>query len=268
MDRDSPPFWFQPPTTPSRTHRRPHSPIINPVILIILLPILTLLIIFFLLPSFLSHASLIFRPNSSVKKSWDSINIFLVLFAILCGVLARRNDDASPSEEENFNDTEKLNTSVSNRWFDDSDRKAYSSPVGIELPGTGVGRLRRSSNSYPDLRQESLWETGERRYRFYDDFDVNLNRSTVSDYVYDGAQRSEIREVDRDETFVKVWFLLFVLRFILIQFGSVCPIFIMLMLMLSFVIGDSGGYICKSSISATEVTGTTTTASTSGQFAS
>ncbi|KAI3443596.1 hypothetical protein Pfo_000261 [Paulownia fortunei] len=70
-------FWFQPPTTlllPRRRRRQP-SPLLNPVVLILAIPILTLLVLFFLVPPFLSHTNQILRPNS-VRKSWDSLNIF------------------------------------------------------------------------------------------------------------------------------------------------------------------------------------------------
>ncbi|KAI4344558.1 hypothetical protein L6164_011772 [Bauhinia variegata] len=70
------------------------SPFLSPPLLIILFPIFTLIFLFFAVPSFLSVTSHLLRPTS-VKKSWDSFNIFLVVFAILCGVFARRNDDES-----------------------------------------------------------------------------------------------------------------------------------------------------------------------------
>ncbi|KAI6687757.1 hypothetical protein NL676_024585 [Syzygium grande] len=44
----------------------------------------------FIVPPFLSLTSQIFRARS-IKKSWDTINLVLVLFAIICGFLRRTN---------------------------------------------------------------------------------------------------------------------------------------------------------------------------------
>ncbi|KAJ0745730.1 hypothetical protein HanPI659440_Chr10g0401801 [Helianthus annuus] len=82
----SPALWFQPPVT---TTRRRRTPLIDPVFLIILIPVLALLFFFICIPPFLSHASHILNP----KSTWDSLNMFLVLFAILCGLMSRKDDD-------------------------------------------------------------------------------------------------------------------------------------------------------------------------------
>ncbi|KAK4337945.1 hypothetical protein RND71_042432 [Anisodus tanguticus] len=206
-DGDSPPMWSQPTTTLLRQRRRqpPSPPIINPVVLILLLPILTLLVLFFLVPPFLSHSTQILRPNS-VKKGWDSFNILLVVFAILCGVFARKNEDStSPVERNrivstsdhssNFNYGETRENISNDRWFEPSEEKSYNfAPIG--LPETGVNRLRRSSSSYPDLRQVPQWETGENQSRFYDDFGVNLYRPA--------AEYDSHRPLRREEPDVKV----------------------------------------------------------------
>lgn len=215
LDGDSPPIWSQPTTTLLRQRRRqpPSPPIINPVVLILLLPILALLILFFLVPPFLTHTTQILRPNS-VKKGWDSFNILLVVFAILCGVFARKNDDnsavdggasvernttVSTSDSSSFNDDTRQHVS-NDRWFEPSGEKTYNfAPVG--LPETGLNRLRRSSSSYPDLRQVPQWETGENQSRFFDDFGVNLYRSTASEYHSHRQRRSERQ---REEPDIKV----------------------------------------------------------------
>lgn len=199
-DGDSPPFWSTSTATilhHQRRRRRSPSPIFSPVTLIILLPMLALLIIFFLVPPFLFHTSQILRPTYSVRKSWDSLNILLVVFAILCGVFARRNDDdvsaaetssdevsAASSSAVSFNERRAQHTETSQvtRWFD--------APVG--LPDAGANRLRRNSSSYPDLRHGQLWETGETRHRFLDDFSDQLNRR---------ATRSD---AEKDENGIKV----------------------------------------------------------------
>ncbi|KAJ0881955.1 hypothetical protein HanRHA438_Chr10g0479851 [Helianthus annuus] len=82
----SPALWFQPPVT---TTRRRRTPLIDPVFLIILIPVLALLFFFICIPPFLSHASHILNP----KSTWDSLNMFLVLFAILCGLMSRNDDE-------------------------------------------------------------------------------------------------------------------------------------------------------------------------------
>ncbi|GFS43436.1 hydroxyproline-rich glycoprotein family protein [Actinidia rufa] len=112
----------------------------------------------------------------SVKKSWDSLNVLLVIFAILCGVFARKNDDASAATDEsstNASFVEKSQPSGSRQWYEYSDRR-----VDDNSPVTSGGRLRRSSSSYPDLRQVPEWETGDSQFRFFDDLGVNMYRSS------------------------------------------------------------------------------------------
>ncbi|ONH97659.1 hypothetical protein PRUPE_7G204200 [Prunus persica] len=161
------------------------SPLLSPPVLIILLPIITFLFLFCTIPPFLSLTSQILRPTISVKKSWDSLNVLLVVFAILCGIFAKRNDDGSPAEEDPIqNASDPLNNSIAannttntseaevllpQQWFGFSERP----------PETRGGRLRRSSSSYPDLRQlgqQSSWESGDHsksQFRFFDDFEIN-----------------------------------------------------------------------------------------------
>ncbi|XP_027338357.1 formin-like protein 20 [Abrus precatorius] len=165
------------------THRRSwHSspPFISPPLLIILFPIVILTILFLAVPPLLSAATRLLRP-ASVKNSWDSLNILLVVFAILCGVFARRNDD-EPSPNNNDHDHAVPDRNAAFRkvpleegqWFGfPEERKVYDAPPSrFQSPATGVTRLRRNSSSYPDLRQ---WETSDDRYkfRFYDDFEID-----------------------------------------------------------------------------------------------
>ncbi|KAL6222009.1 hypothetical protein ACLB2K_005401 [Fragaria x ananassa] len=77
-----------------RRHRTSSSPLLSPPVLIILLPTVILLFLIYAIPPLLSLTSHILQPTVSVKKSWDSLNVFLVIFAILCGVFARKHDDA------------------------------------------------------------------------------------------------------------------------------------------------------------------------------
>ncbi|XP_059431692.1 uncharacterized protein LOC132165222 [Corylus avellana] len=173
-----------PPTTSMPPRGRSSStPLLSPPLLIVLVPIIAFAFLFFAVRPFLSLTSHVLRPNT-VKKSWDSLNIFLVLFAILCGIFARKNDDgllpeetANASSASNKTNEGEGEQSTSQQWFRYSETKIYDTPSGA--PATGVTRLKRSSSSYPDLRQESLWETGDDRFqfRFFDDFEINKYQS-------------------------------------------------------------------------------------------
>lgn len=199
---DPPPFWSPPPLSSAMIRRRrsPSPPFISLPVLIILLPVLALILLFFAIRPLLSFAPQLFRP-SSVKKSWDSFNVFLVLFAIICGIFGRRNDDvptAADVEETRGSDRRTVDAGVkggrdsefSQQWFGFAERR-FPDPVG-RTPAT---RLRRNS-SYPDLRQESLWEreTGNDRnqFRFFDDFEINKFRSRSFEYR---TRESEIEEL-------------------------------------------------------------------------
>ncbi|KAK8547259.1 hypothetical protein V6N13_097975 [Hibiscus sabdariffa] len=215
---DPPPLW--PLLTTSAHRRRSPSPIFSLPVLIILLPILALLLLFLVVPPFLSVTAQILRPLG-VRKSWDSLNVFLVLFAIICGVLARRNDDDEINNgngigirNDSISDNSKASGHhVSQQWFDHPARKTYDDGAPINVrpsPATGVRRLKRSSSSYPDLRQDSLWENNEDRFRFFDDFEINKYRSSTSydDQVHvlrrswrSGFEESEAKVIPVD-TFV------------------------------------------------------------------
>ncbi|KAL2485310.1 hydroxyproline-rich glycoprotein family protein [Abeliophyllum distichum] len=140
-DGDSPLFWSQSTTTtfflPQRRWRQ-HSPIFNPVALILAVPIVILVIMFFLVPPFPSHTTQIPQPVS-VKKSWDSLNVLLVLFAIICGVFVKRNNEISSfdaADQQNLNVSQVSDfvwlprESVSSaQWFGFSDDKEYGGNV-------------------------------------------------------------------------------------------------------------------------------------------
>ncbi|KAL4303354.1 hypothetical protein GQ457_10G017240 [Hibiscus cannabinus] len=208
---EPPPLWSQLATTSmSRRHRRSPSPIFTPPVLIILLPTIALFLLFFAVSPFLTTiAGQIFRPTG-VKKNSDSLNIFLVFFAILCGVFARRNngdvdDNNSRNEYDGSNtNNNKLSHLVSQRWFDQYPEREICDdhpPVNaaaLAAEPTGLRRLKRSSSSYPDLRQDSLWENSEDRSRFFDDFEINRNRSTTNNY---NDQVHELRRSWRDDHF-------------------------------------------------------------------
>lgn len=167
----SSPFWLQNSSTNRRRLRRSYSIFLSSGTVVIILLVTTLAFILVILPTLHSFTSHIFKPNS-VKKSWDSLNLLLVLFAIFCGFLSKNNNNnESPRsyEDHTFSDTntrqeyEKPNQETETQppsWYEYSeDRTPYN-------------RLR-SFNSYPDLRQESWWVTGDERWRFSDDTRVN-----------------------------------------------------------------------------------------------
>ncbi|XP_062149323.1 formin-like protein 20 [Alnus glutinosa] len=167
-----------------RRGRSSASSLLSPPLLILLLPIIALAFLFFAVRPFISLTSHVLRPNT-VKKSWDSVNIFLVLFAILCGFFARKNDDGLPPDEtanassaSNKTNEGEEEQSTSQQWFRYPETKIFDTPH-VWAPATGVTQLKRSSSSYPDLRQESLWETGDDRFhfRFFDDFEIDKYRS-------------------------------------------------------------------------------------------
>ncbi|WCJ42735.1 hydroxyproline-rich glycoprotein family protein [Euphorbia peplus] len=172
--------------------RTTSSPPSNLPFLILLLSLGVFFIFFlFIFLSFSNSHKL--RPTIAVKKSWDSFNLFLVLFAILCGIFARRNDDddstsAAKSKEGNGGN------SVSDNWFDQ-----FSNPTP---PATGgLRRLKRNSSSYPDLRQESIWQSGDDRSRFFDDFEIHKYRTTSSsEYVKKPSvvEESTVKEIPVD----------------------------------------------------------------------
>ncbi|KAL4292067.1 hypothetical protein GQ457_14G007120 [Hibiscus cannabinus] len=134
------------------------------------------------IPSFLCFTSNIFK-NQFVKKTWDSLNLVIVLFAVICGFLNGRNfGDETPrscrgckfcSASEHVR---RSNPSSSGQWY--YDRTAY---------GGGLRRMR-SSSSYTDLRRVSTWDmNGGDRRRFNDDSGL---------YDYRSRSRRELDEND------------------------------------------------------------------------
>ncbi|KNA09606.1 hypothetical protein SOVF_151850 [Spinacia oleracea] len=242
-DIDIPPFWQPPATITRRGHgRRPSSSrLLNSSLLIILLPSISLLFVVFIvipsIPKILPHY--INKPINppqnqkaiSVKKSWDTVNIILVLFAILCGVFAKRNDDspATTEREETRNHEQPLthsttttNSNISSssvntvllqrsktmmssvpQWveYSSQQQRIISSPNAP--PDTGISRLRRTVSSDPYMR----YQTGNSQFRFFDDLDISkfypkedrvLNDELQSDEV--AAAVVEVEEVDDVET--------------------------------------------------------------------
>ncbi|KAL5579521.1 hypothetical protein UlMin_011963 [Ulmus minor] len=185
-DNSQPPFWLQSDNSLRRNERlrqqlrRSNSIFLSSGVFLLALIVLALAFFFIVIPTILSFASQIFRPNL-VKRSWDSLNFVLVLFAIVCGFLSRNtnNDGSGSSSYEDRSsvsnrlgegEATKSNQSTPRQWFDSDRSESFS-------------RLR-SSSSYPDLRQESPWASRDERWRFYDDTNVRSFRVSGSDQLH------------------------------------------------------------------------------------
>ncbi|KAF8083502.1 hypothetical protein N665_0769s0003 [Sinapis alba] len=179
------------------THRRSPVPtMLVPVIIGVISAAVFLLFTTFVVPPFLSVTSQILQP-ASVKRGWDSINVVLVLFAIICGVLARRNDDG-PSSYSHSEEEEEQEGAMIGETVDDDRLKIYESLS--RLPVTGGLPLRRSSSSYPDLRNGVLRETVDRRFRFYDDLGIDKYRGESTVLIDEQFQSRSKTEIGESET--------------------------------------------------------------------
>ncbi|KAL8189366.1 hypothetical protein R6Q57_028932 [Mikania cordata] len=177
------PFWIQSTTNVRRVElyrRRASSLFFNSGVLIILLLCLAILSMVFIIPSIISFTSQFLKPNL-VKRSWDSINLVLVLFALAFGFLSRNinNDhqsgfDRSRSGLSTGAPVSSPVVSTPNQW--------YEFP---EQPVTGL-RRHRSTSSYPDLRELSpQWNHRvEAPWRFSDDTRLNNQRVLNYDRYY------------------------------------------------------------------------------------
>lgn len=198
---DLTPFWLQSNTNLPRAHqlrRRASSVFLSSGLVVFLLLVTAVIFLVFVVPSTLSLSSQIFKPNS-VKKSWDSLNVLLVLVAVVFGFLSKNKDEdryssshygqnqesidskqnetqksnpSTPHHWYNFNTIqgEKSNLSSSDRWYDNPD---FESKVEYKIP-----ILRRNSSSYPDLREFSStrWAHEDFQRRFEDDMNVGTSR--------------------------------------------------------------------------------------------
>lgn len=146
------------------------------------------------IPSVLSLARQVFNP-SLVKSSWNSLNLVLVIFAIVCGFLGRKdNDDQTPGNSPMRRDQAVKSTDLTPRqWYEYQD----NSFGNVD----SVRRLRRNSSSYPDLRLEGSSMVNENRWRFYDDTHV-CNYQFVRSESRISRSRS-MGVVDEDEIDVK-----------------------------------------------------------------
>nr|GMC78099.1 formin-like protein 20 [Ipomoea batatas] len=189
------PFWVQSNAGGRRgdgVRRRVESAVFSSGILVFLLVVGAVFFMVFVLPWTASFTSGLFRA-SSVKKSWDSVNVVLVFLAIVFGVLSRSKNELQKSNPGTpvwygYRDEERRRSNPAgfDRWVESSDRRSFNG---------GGGGLRRSFSSYPDLCEMSpRWVSADDQWRFYDDTRVDASR------VYDSGQlfrRRSWREVDR-----------------------------------------------------------------------
>ncbi|KAI3786184.1 hypothetical protein L1987_45316 [Smallanthus sonchifolius] len=163
------PFWIQ-----TTTNRRGLSSLFfNSFVLIIFLLLFAVLSMVFIIPSLIDLSSNIFRPNL-VKRSWDSINLVLVLVALLFGFLSR---NISNDEKLNFDNEAPI------IMYDLQDQ-SVNSAIGL--------RRQRTSVSYPDLRELSPpWNhRAVDPWRFSDDTHLNY---------YLESNRNSFRQRNRRE---------------------------------------------------------------------
>ncbi|KAK9755980.1 hypothetical protein RND81_01G064500 [Saponaria officinalis] len=207
-DDEPPPFWLQSTTTlrqvdrHRRRNRHATSLFLNTGVLVSLLLVTAFLFMIIVIPYILSIARQVFNP-SLVKTSWSSLNIVLVLFAIVCGFLSRKEDDPVtpvniPTRKDGFKPEHD-----SSPYYGYYDRGGYNSFRGQE---NNVIKLRRSSSSYPDLRHESSWMVNENKLRFNDDTDVENYASLRSDSLVSESRsirKSGDNDKDEDHSVLK-----------------------------------------------------------------
>ncbi|CAI9766073.1 unnamed protein product [Fraxinus pennsylvanica] len=214
------PFWMQ--RTNSLRHvdrlrQRLSSIFFSSGLVVILLLVTAVSFLVFVVPSTLSFSAQIFRPNN-VKKSWDSLNIVLVLAAVVFGFLSRnKNGDRYYDEYQTspvkLNETQKSNPSTPHQWYDYSTnetQKSNSSQWCDQYSSDNENKLyksstmRRISSSYPDLRQfssnwsefSSNWSNEDDRRRFYDDIHVDTYRVPDSSQLH--RRRRSLEEIGRE----------------------------------------------------------------------
>ncbi|XP_047961729.1 formin-like protein 6 [Salvia hispanica] len=192
---DLTPFWVQSTTKLRRSDRLRRSVaavFFSSGLVVFLLVVAAVFFLAFVVASTISFSATIFRPNS-VKKSWDSLNIALVLVAVVFGILSRnRNEERSSSFDEfqsspiKGNESQKSNSSMPQKWFDYSaNDEEKSSLYEYQIQDSHqpkfdqkISNLRRSCSSYPDLREfpsssSTNWSYGDYQMRNFDDFHVD-----------------------------------------------------------------------------------------------
>ncbi|KAK7271990.1 hypothetical protein RJT34_28305 [Clitoria ternatea] len=198
----SPPFWEQTGGANHRRLRRSYSAFLSSGAVVICIGVTALAFTFIIVPTLHSFTSHIFKPHS-VKKSWDSLNLLLVLFAILCAFLSKNtnseqtfSETPQTREEEEEEERQKLITprTPPPPWYQYSKSPSFN-------------RLR-SFNSYPDLRQESPWFAADQRWRFSDDTHFNSYREMDQDdehrrQIPVAREEEETKDIEMDSFVAK-----------------------------------------------------------------
>lgn len=176
------PFWL--PSTSTRRHRfRPTSALVfNTSFLVVILSISAIAFLAILTPSLLSFTNHVFRPTS-IKKGWDSLNLLLVVFAVVCGLLGRK-DGMDEGQGPKDTTPRLVRSEQSYNWY----------PYGVHQ-GNNVVQLRRNFSSYPDLRQDISWENDTRPRYFDDSYVGNCN----SPRLVTSAESFRSQKVDVDQ---------------------------------------------------------------------
>ncbi|KAL3511649.1 hypothetical protein ACH5RR_024366 [Cinchona calisaya] len=207
---DLTPFWLQTTTNHGRGRRFLHglsSFFFSSGLLVSILLVTAVSFLVFVVPSTISFSTQIFRPNN-VKKSWDSLNLVLVLFALVFGFLSRnKNEDHQSSTTTTTSSTrtetqksnpstphlqqgwynyssipaEKSNPSNPVEWYGYSDQTAYNTSSMRR-----GGLMRRTSSSYPDLLEATprLISGDDDPWRSYDDMNIDTPRYSDSGQLY------------------------------------------------------------------------------------
>nr|XP_027125898.1 protein enabled homolog [Coffea arabica] len=220
---DLTPFWVPSTSNRGRVRRFRHglsSFFLSSGLLVSVLLITAVSFLVLVVPATISFSSQIFRPNN-VKKSWDSLNLVLVLVALVFGFLSRnKNEDrnfeeyhdttptttrtetrkSNPSTAQgwyNYSPIEAEKTHQSNplQWHGYSDQTAYNSTSSTDNQG---GLLRRTYSSYPDLLvASSRLASGDDPWMCYDDMIIEtprysrtgeLHRRRSWKYTFDDSQ--------------------------------------------------------------------------------
>ncbi|XP_058106164.1 uncharacterized protein LOC131249413 [Magnolia sinica] len=200
---ESPPFWAATAPDLRRNHHRSSSLFLKPWFVFVVTPILGIFLLL-VIPSFFSFLGGVFRPNH-VKKSWDTLNLFLVAFAIICGILSRGGGDTvDNSSSDTIKHSEKSGSDDNHdrqipKWLNQYTTDPMQSHLVEETasPSTNFRRMR-SSSSYPDLRRES-WVSGDRS-QFSDDIDLKSRQKLDN---HRRRRRRSYGEKDLDESAFK-----------------------------------------------------------------
>ncbi|KAG8380120.1 hypothetical protein BUALT_Bualt07G0160600 [Buddleja alternifolia] len=207
------PFWIQSTANhrrADRLRRRVSAFFFSSGLVVFLLLLIAVFFLVFVVPSTISFTAQIFRPNS-IKKSWDSFNILLVLVAVIFGFLSRNKNEDRYTHYDEFqsspvkqNEEQKANLSSStittNDWYGDYEYSDYGNKLEVKN-----SVLRRNSSSYPDLREFSYDYQNQRneysydyqnRRRYYDDLHVDAVSVSDPRQLHHRRHRS-LEEVER-----------------------------------------------------------------------